>query len=848
MFNLTSVAILLTLYPASLPVTLLVRTLALAIAVVTVEAAFAQTAQIVEPVVVVGRTPLPGQEQSVDKIPAAVQVLKASDIAKTGALTLADALNTRLGSVNINETQGNPFQPDLNYRGFTASPLLGTPQGIAVYVDGVRFNQPFGDVVSWDLIPRGAISSVTLRPGSNPLFGLNALGGAISVQTKNGREFPGTHLHSGYGSAGRWSTEIEHGGSATSGLDWYVHGNLLREDGWRVNSPSRVGQLFAKLGYHREHTQVSASAAFADNELTGNGLQELRLLDADRRSVYTQPDITKNRSSLINLTATHDLSPAASLSANAFYRRIKNSTFNGDINEGSLDQSVYQPNATERAALTVAGFRGFPTAGETAANTPFPFWRCLGQALLNDEPAEKCNGLLNRTQSTQQTGGLNAQFNWRGKRGGLAHELAVGGTYEHSRVRFAQSTQLGYLNADRSITPINYFADGVTGGTLDGEPFDNRVDLSGRIRVASVFVTDTVSFGDRLHLTASGRYNDVRVSNRDHINPGAGATSLDAEHRFRRFSPAVGVTWNPRPDVNGYVSYSESSRAPTTIELGCANPDVPCKLPNALAGDPALKQVIARTVELGVRGQTTGKLNWHGNVFRSDNRDDILFVADDQAGFGYFKNFGKTRRQGVELGADAPFGPVSAGLSYSYLDATYQSVEAVNGSANSSNEQALAGNPGHDGTISIRPGNRIPLLPRHIAKLLLDYRINGQWSLSTIVIANSSSYARGNENNEHQPDGKFYLGSGRAPGFATFNLAAFYQPTKQLQVTLRVNNLLDARYVTGAQLGSTGFDSFGNFQARPFGGSQAAGYAIQSSTFYAPGAPRQFWIGLKYSL
>ncbi len=796
----------------------------------------------------VGRTPLPGQEQSINTFPAAVQVLKAADIEKTGALTLADALNARLGSVNINALQGNPFQPDLNYRGFTASPLLGTPQGIAVYVDGARFNQPFADVVSWDLLPRGAISSVTLLPGSNPLFGLNALGGAISVQTKNGREFTGTNLQTGYGSAGRWNTEIEHGGHAANGIDWYVNGNLLREDGWRVNSPSRIGQLFSKIGYHGEHTDVHASLALADNELTGNGLQEIRLLDKDWRSIYTQPDITKNRSALLNVTASHDLSSHSSVSANAFYRRLTTSTLNGDVNADALDQSLYQPNASERAALTAAGFRGFPTAGETAADTPFPFWRCLGQSLLNDEPGEKCNGLINRTQSAQQTGGVNVQFNWRGSIAGLAHQWALGGSYEQSRVRFGQSTQLGYLNADRSITPVIAFADGVSGGSVDGEPFDNRVSLSGRVRIASVFVTDTVSFADNVHLTASGRYNHVSVKNRDDINPGGGATSLDGDHRFRRFNPAIGITWSPTAKVNSYASYSESSRAPTTIELGCANPDVPCKLPNALAGDPPLKQVIARTVELGLRGQTAGKLNWHADVFRADNRDDILFVADDQAGFGYFKNFGKTRRQGIELGSDATIGPLSLGLSYTYLDATYQSTETVNGSANSSNSQALSGNPGLDGTVTLRPGNRIPLLPRHIAKLLLDHRINAQWSLSSTVIANASSYARGNENNAHQADGKFYLGSGRSPGFATFNLAALYQPTAHMQITLRVNNLFDSRYVTGAQLGATGLDSNGNFQARPFGGSSANGYPLQNSTFYAPGAPRQFWIGLKYSL
>ena len=90
-------------------------------------------------------------------------------------------------SVDINEAQGNPSQTDINYRGFTASPLLGTPQGLSVFLDGVRINEPFGDVVNWDLIPQAAISTIQLIPGSNPTFGLNTLGGAIAVTTKNGR-------------------------------------------------------------------------------------------------------------------------------------------------------------------------------------------------------------------------------------------------------------------------------------------------------------------------------------------------------------------------------------------------------------------------------------------------------------------------------------------------------------------------------------------------------------------------------------------------------------------------------------------------------------------------------------
>jgi outer membrane cobalamin receptor len=138
-----------------------------------------------------------------------------------------------MNGVHVNEVQGNPFQTDVNYRGYTASPLLGTPQGLSVYMDGVRLNQPLGEVVSWDLIPQMVISSSTLMPGSNPLFGLNTLGGALSLQTKDGRNNAGTSVEAVYGADARRSIEFEHGGSRTSGLHWYAAGNLFAEDGWR---------------------------------------------------------------------------------------------------------------------------------------------------------------------------------------------------------------------------------------------------------------------------------------------------------------------------------------------------------------------------------------------------------------------------------------------------------------------------------------------------------------------------------------------------------------------------------------------------------------------------------------
>ena len=796
---------------------------------------------------VVGTTPLTGAGLDRDQIPAPVQSATDADIRRSQALELSDFLNRRFDSVHVIEMQGNPFQPDINYRGYTASPLLGTPQGLSLYMDGVRLNQPFGDVVSWDLIPRAAIASINLMPGSNPLFGLNTLGGALSIQTKDGRSFPGATIQGYVGDNSRRAGEFEDGGFNQS-LDWYVTGNLFREDGWREDSPSRVGQIFGKLGWRNAATDLRLTLAYADTDLTGNGLQEQRFLPRDYASVYTKPDITENKSTFVNLVGNHAVSERLNLSGNAYYRRIKTKTLNGDLNEDSLDQTVYQPNAAEQAALRAAGYTGFPTSGENAANTPFPFWRCIANVLRNDEPAEKCNGLLNRSDTKQENWGASGQFTLLGDLAGNRNQLTAGAAWDEGRVRFKQTSQLGYLNPDRSVTGLNAFADGVTGGDVDGEPFDTRVDLDSRIRTWSVYATDTLTLGQVWHLTLSGRYNRTTIDNADQINPGGGAGSLDGKHVYERFNPAVGLTWVPSRAAVAYVGYSEGSRAPTAIELGCADPNNPCRLPNSMAGDPPLEQVVTKSWEAGLHGAFGNGVRWNAGVFRADNHDDILFVAaPNQTQFGFFKNFGKTRREGFEAGLSRRVGALAVGANYTWLDATYQSVETVNGTSNSTNSTAAAGARGFDGNIVVRPGDRIPLIPQHLFKAYADYRATEALSLGVNFIAVGSSYARGNENNLHQPDGVYYLGPGKAGGYGVVNLNAEYRFEPRFTVFGQINNLFDREYYTASLLGPTGFTANGNFIARPLP-AVAGQFPIQQATFYAPGAPRTFWVGLRYQL
>jgi outer membrane receptor protein involved in Fe transport len=796
-------------------------------------------------VVITGARLVPGLAMPKNQIASAVQTATGDDVYRSRALDIADFMNRNLGSVHVNDMQGNPFQPDVNYRGYTASPLLGTPQGLSVYLDGVRMNQAFGDVVSWDLIPRSAIQSVTLMPGSNPLFGLNTLGGALALETKDGFRHPGTSILGTVGSNRRRSIEVEHGGSNSAGLAWYVTTDLYRDHGWRSDSPASVKQAFGKLSWRDAQTELHLSLAYADNALNGNGLQEQRFLERDYRSVYTKPDITGNRASLLNLSGTRDLDNGVTVSGNVYYRRTTTRNVNGDINEEALDQSVYQLSTAERAVLTAAGYGGFPTGTSNASNTPFPSWRCIAQSLSGDAPAAVCNGLINRSASEQVSYGFASQFTLDGNAGGRRNQFTGGAAYDGSRSDFRQSTQLAYLNPDRSLTGVNAFADGVSGGNLDGAPYDARVDINGRQRTWSLYATNTLSLQENLSLTLSGRYNHTTVETRDRI-VASGPQSLSGNHHFSRLNPAIGLTYSPARTLNAYVGYNEGTRTPSAIELGCANPDQPCKLPNAMAGDPPLKQVITRTWEAGVRGQGRS-LHWNAGVFRAENHDDILFVADDQAGYGYFKNFGKTRRQGVELGVGNRFGPLTLSANYTFLDATFQTAETLNGSSNSSNATARAGVPGVVGEIRVRPGDRIPLIPRHILKLNADYAVTSRLTLGLNVLALSGVTARGNENGEHQSDGLYYLGPGKTAGYVVFNLGGSYKPSQRLEYLVQVNNLFDKRYATAAQLGPTGFDANGNFLARPFPASSGE-FPVQHATFYAPGAPRLIWAGLRYAL
>lgn len=195
-------------------------------------------ANVLAPIVVIGTTPLLGLGTPLAQVPANVQTVRASDLDRQHRSTLTHYFEKNLPSVDISEAQGNPYQTDVNYRGFTASPLLGTPQGLSVFLDGVRVNEPFGDVVNWDLIPDAANDTIQLIPGSNPTYGLNTLGGALAIATKNGKTSPGGEAEVTAGSWGRKTARIEQGGTIGSNLRTAISPSSLATT-FRASRPIR---------------------------------------------------------------------------------------------------------------------------------------------------------------------------------------------------------------------------------------------------------------------------------------------------------------------------------------------------------------------------------------------------------------------------------------------------------------------------------------------------------------------------------------------------------------------------------------------------------------------------------
>ena len=722
---------------------------------------------------VVATSPLPGIGIEEDKLPYEVQSVTAEDIARGQTMNLTDYMARNLSGITINEVQGSPFQADIAYRGFRLSSILGSAQGLSVYLDGVRVNEPFGDVVNWDMIPEAAIGNVTLIPGSNPIYGLNTLGGALAFTTKSGLTAPGTELKVQAGSFGRKRIDVSHGSKDDDGYHRFVSATAFEESGWRDYSSGTLGNVFAKIGRQQNDSNWDLSLVVARSALLGNALLPSRnygpegadsptgsMYERKRDWIYTHSDKTWNDLNMLTFNFQRLLNDSTELSAMAYVRQGKRRAYSGD--------------AEREASSTVPG----TYEDEAVIN-------------YNNSRQTSYGGSVNYTRLLE------------------AHQLTLGASADASNIRYgASQAECEGLSDTRS--------------PVDCDEAVRTSGVHGKTSALGIYASDTWTMNERTFVTGAARFNHATVANTiTNYEDGVGTARPRESFSYNSLNPSLGVSYKAASAVTVFGNIGQSNRVPTVIELGCADPNEPCRLPTGLQADPYLKQVIARTIEFGTRWRLSSESEFTASVYRSENKDDILFRAVSVTGLGYFSNFSRTRRQGIDLSARTEIGDVSLNVSYNYLDATYQDDgELFGGERN----------------ITVRPGTRIAGLPKHTVRISADWRAQPKLTIGGTVLATSSLVSQGNE------DG--LIGDGEkvnasVKGYALLNLHANYEASKGLDYFVRVNNVLDTRFETYGMMALNMFDQNGNQL-----GSPTAPPTV--SRFIAPGAPRNFMVGLRY--
>lgn len=739
---------------------------------------------------VISTSPLDGRGVDANKLPSNIQTVSAEKLQKAQSISLADYINQYLGSVTINEAQNNPLQPDIYYRGFVASPLLGMPQGLSTYVNGVRFNEPFGDTVNWDLIPEGAIDSMALYGGSNPVYGLNSLGGAISVKTKTGFSAPGHQIEVYGGSWDRHSEELTSGwNNGTWG--YFLDLNHFEEDGWRNFSPTKAERAFGTLSWRGDKGSLDLTLAANDNDMRGNGATpETMLRQEGRKSVFTHPDQTITRMFFSELAGSYDVTDDIEVSGNAYFRQNRVKTFNGDTSD--FEACLADPTLL--------------------CETPGPDEQIVvdtnGNQVLADDAVE------GGTNNTSQT-------NMRGRGGSLQsvfaqdlfkhkNNLTVGTSYDYASVHFNADTELASLTDNRGT---------VGSGILVDEP---RVRLTTNTSAVGVFLSDSFSITDDLTATIAGRYNYIHMNLIDKYG-----TELNGSHTFERLNPSAGLTYNIFDNLTVFGNYSESTRAPSPMELSCADPAAPCKLPNSFTADPPLEQVVAKTWEGGFRGDLNnavgkGDLKWNLGYFHTMNTNDIIFRRDLNSGLisqGFFQNVGKTRRYGIEAGTQINYPQLFSSIddwhfstNYTYLNARFlsgfDSLDPLD----------------HDQVARVDQGDKIPGIPEHVFKATIGVDLWQKLSLALDGRYSGDQVFRGDEANNNP----------KLSGYWVFNARAEYKFTENVALFGKLDNIFDNNY--------SSFGVYGDASSIP------GNFGTGNDRFVSPGMPRAGWLGVRLSM
>lgn len=754
-----------------------------------------------------------------DKVPAMTHSLSADDVARTESPHVTDVLFQRIPGVSLSDPNGNSALQELQYRGFGASPLQGRPQGLAVYMNGIRVNGAFGDTVNWDLVPTNAIQRADLW-SSNPVFGLNALGGAVSLQMKNGFTFQGFEADLMGGSFGRIGGGLQYG-VQKGDLSAYLAVQGLRDDGWRDKSPTDIVRLYLDLGWRNDRAEVHLIGAAAKTSFGAAAATPIELLARDDRSVYTTPQTTDNEMALLALNGRYALGDTWSLQGNVYGRGFTQTHVDG--NAGEFERCGNSASAELRDHLCLED-DGFPRPSPVtpAFRDQFAVIDQNGQPIpcppgSGNTCAPVPYGTIDRIETRAITFGISSQATRAGALFGHGNHFTAGASVDHSTVAFSARSRLGFINPNLSITTTNPGVPGL-GSTIHtlGAVGVGSVGLTATSTYWGIYALDTFDVTERLSATFGGRVNVATIRLRDELGT---SPELDSDTTYSRFNPFAGVTYKIRPTMSAYAGYSESNRVPTPLENGCSNPGRPCLIESFLVADPPLKQVVGRTYELGLRGNARildGAIDWKLGLFRIDSTDDIVQVASIIQGRGVFENVPATRRAGVEAGAQYQSSRWLAYASYSFVDATYRFTGAL----------ASPNNPfaDDDGNVPAARGNRLPGIPQHQGKFGLDYKVTPAWTVGGDVAVVGDQYFVGDDGNQNP----------KLPGYWLANIHTSYRVTRNVEVFGFINNLFDKRYA----LFGTFFDPAGVANA-------GLPITLTDRRTEVLGQPRSFYAGVR---
>ena len=743
---------------------------------------------------VIGTTPLLGTGADRAKVPAMTDVLTGPDISRTGIPSLIGALGSQAVGVSLGDTSGNPFQPDILFRGFLASPVEGDPQGLAVYVNGVRFNQPLGDTVNWDLIPPIAIERVNIE-SSKPVFGLNALGGSVSVRLRNGFDYQGGEVIAYGGSYNRYAGTMQYGTKSQSGdTSAYFATNLLYDGGYRETASSNLRQFYGDVGWRSDTAEVHVNVLGALNTLGNPGATPEILLSVAPSSVFTAPNNVKNNYVLSSINGTVDVSVDTSLQGLAYVGNLSQRLVNGVTTDGIFpcpDPTVLCTTNFNNQTVFLTGRNGAP--------------------IPNFENGGFYSG--NSTQGTDSTFfGASAQVANHTPIFGLNNDITAGVSYDGGNTLFDGSEAIGGITDNRF-----FIGPGITIQQADGSIASTR--LRSLNDYYGVFFSDLLSLTPSLVLSASGRLNVENITLQDQIG-----TALNGSHDYSHFNPGIGLTYEIFPGLSAFASYAEGNRAPTPAELSCADVTRPCQLANFFISDPSLKQVVSHTIETGLRGRSHPMegvtLSWLADYFHTTDNDDIIYVTSPISNsLANFANIGQTLRQGFEAKVQFTAKQWQVTASYAYTDATYQSPFTV----------TSPNNPGADpntGAINVLPGDRIPGVPAQQFKLVADYKVTDAWTVGMSLVANAGQYLQGDEANL----------TPKLPAYALLNLNTSYQLTPNIAVFGLINNVTDEKYYA--------FGTFGPVTAVPL---PPQAQPTSNTRTYTPGAPIEAYAGVRFT-